>query len=164
MFRTQHLCTGSKNVFDSRQEHFCFPRSKICFRNTFPVRLNWEIFASATMFPSLARPLSSLIESWSKDDVNDNARKQWSDWLNEENNRAARAARTSVQFFDVVCQMSMWNFNIWAFKAWFPCRCICRICRVSRTKKIHRTDITLWKPPVQMLNTKETTDTTCCTR
>ena len=23
---------------------------------------------------------------------------------------------------------------------------------------------TLWKPPVQMLNTKETTDTTCCTR
>ena len=27
-------------------------------------------------------------------------------------------------------------------KAWFPYRCICRICRVSRTKKIHRTDIT----------------------
>ena len=27
-------------------------------------------------------------------------------------------------------------------------------------KKIHRTDITLWKPPVQMLNTKEMTDTT----
>ena len=24
--------------------------------------------------------------------------------------------------------------------------------------------MTLWKPPVQMLNTKETTDTTCCTR
>ena len=49
-------------------------------------------------------------------------------------------------------------------KAWFPYRCICRICRVCRTKKIHRTDITLWKPPVQMLNTKETTDTTFCTR
>ena len=34
--------------------------------------------------------------SLSKDDGNgkDNARKQWSDWLNEENNRAARAART----------------------------------------------------------------------
>ena len=47
------------------------------------------------------------------------------------------------------------------FEAWFPYRCICRICR---TKKIHRTDKTLWKPPVQMLNTKETTDTTCCTR
>ena len=31
-------------------------------------------------------------------------------------------------------------------------------------KKIHRTDITLWKPPVQMLNTKEMTYTTCCTR
>ena len=48
-------------------------------------------------------------------------------------------------------------------KAWFPYRCICRICRVCRTKKIHRTDITLWKPPVRMLNTKETTYTTCCT-
>ena len=42
-----------------------------------------------------------------------------------------------------------------------PYRCICRVCR---TKNIHRTDTTLWKPPVQMLNTKETTDTTCCTR
>ena len=42
-------------------------------------------------------------------------------------------------------------------KAWFPYRCICRVCR---TKKIHRTDTALWKPPVQMLNTKETTDTT----
>ena len=49
-------------------------------------------------------------------------------------------------------------------KAWFPYRCICRIRRVCRTKKIHRTDITLSKPPVQMLNTKETTDTTCCRR
>ena len=27
-----------------------------------------------------------------------------------------------------------WEYN---FKAWFPCRCICRACR---TKKIHRTD------------------------
>ena len=54
--------------------------------------------------------------------------------------------------------------DIVVLKAWFPYRCICRICRVCRTKKIHRTDITLWKPPVQMLNTKETTDTTCCTR
>ena len=36
----------------------------------------------------------------SKDDGNgkDNARKQWSDWLNEENNRAA--------------QMTTWNFQI----------------------------------------------------
>ena len=31
-------------------------------------------------------------------------------------------------------------------KAWFPYRCICRICR---TKTIHRTEITLWKPPVK---------------
>ena len=47
------------------------------------------------------------------------------------------------------------NFFI-RYRAWFPYRCICR------TKEIHRTDTTLWKPPVQMLNTKETTDTTCC--
>ena len=48
--------------------------------------------------------------------------------------------------------------------AWFPYRYICRICCVCRTKKNHKTDTTLWKPPVQMLNKKETTDTTCCTR
>ena len=30
-------------------------------------------------------------------------------------------------------------------------------------EKIHKTDITLWKPPVQMSNTKETTDATYCT-
>ena len=35
---------------------------------------------------------------------------------------------------------------------------------VCRTKKIHRTETTLWKPPVQMLNTTEMRDTTCCTR
>ena len=46
-------------------------------------------------------------------------------------------------------------------QAWFPYRCICRICR---TKKINRTDTTLWKPPVHMFNTKETTDTTYRTR
>ena len=53
MFRTQNLCTGSKNVFDSRQKHFLFPQ------HMFPAQLNWETFASATMFPSLARPLAS---------------------------------------------------------------------------------------------------------
>ena len=31
------------------------------------------------------------------------------------NNRAARAARTVEQFFDVVCQMSAWNFQIESF-------------------------------------------------
>ena len=54
--------------------------------------------------------------------------------------------------------------NIFLTKAWFPYRCFCRICCVCRTKKIHRKDTTLWKPPVQMLNTTETTDTTCCMR
>ena len=63
----------------------------------------------------------------------------------------------SLLFFRSKAQRT---FNI----AWFPYRCICRICLVCRTKKIHRTATTLWKPPVQMLNTKETTDTTCCTR
>ena len=66
--------------------------------------------------------------------------------------RSTRAART-CRF-----RLTLQNGKL---KAWFPYRCICR---VSRTKKIHRTDITLWKPPVQMLNTKEMTDTTCCTR
>ena len=31
------------------------------------------------------------------------------------NNRAARAARSLVQFFDVVCQMTTWNFHIEGF-------------------------------------------------
>ena len=49
--------------------------------------------------------VKTILGSLSKDDGNgkDNARKQWSDWLNEENNRAARAARTLAEFFDVVC-------------------------------------------------------------
>ena len=60
----------------------------------------------------------------------------------------------------------LWDFAvvIWELKAWFPYRFICRICRVCRTKKIHKTATILWKPPVQMLNTKETTDTTFCFR
>ena len=32
------------------------------------------------------------------------------------NSRAARAARTLIQFFDVVCQMTTWNFQILGFK------------------------------------------------
>ena len=57
---------------------------------------------------------SFILGSLSKDDGNgkDNARKQWSDWLNEENNRAARAARTLAEFFGVVWQMTTWNFQI----------------------------------------------------
>ena len=52
--------------------------------------------------------LSSLIGSLSNDDGkgNDDARKELSDWLNEENNRAARAARSLESFFDVVRQMT----------------------------------------------------------
>ena len=60
MFRTQNLCPGSKNVFDSRQKHFLFSEQQNLFpQHMFPARLNWETFASATMFPSLARPLVS---------------------------------------------------------------------------------------------------------
>ena len=32
-----------------------------------------------------------------------------------ENNRAARAARTLVEFFDVVCKTTRWNFQISGF-------------------------------------------------
>ena len=35
-------------------------------------------------------------------------------WMRK-TNRAARAARTLVQFFDVVCQMTTWNFPIQGF-------------------------------------------------
>ena len=42
--------------------------------------------------------ISNSMESLSKDDGNDDARKQWSDWFNETNNRAARATGILVQF------------------------------------------------------------------
>ena len=35
-------------------------------------------------------------------------------WM-KKNNRAARAARTLVEFFDVVCQMTTRNFLIYSF-------------------------------------------------
>ena len=51
------MCPGSKNVVNSRQEQFLFSEQQNLFpQHMFPVRLNWETFASATMFPSLARP------------------------------------------------------------------------------------------------------------
>ena len=51
---------------------------------------------------------------------NHNAKKQWYGWLNEDknnNNRAARALRSFVNFFrsfffDVVCYTMTWNLNI----------------------------------------------------
>ena len=40
------------------QKHFLFSEQQNLFpQDMFPARLNWETFASATMFPSLARPL-----------------------------------------------------------------------------------------------------------
>ena len=57
MFRTQNLCPGSKKVFDSMAKTFFVSEQQNLFpQHIFPSRLNWEIFASATMFPSLARP------------------------------------------------------------------------------------------------------------
>ena len=57
MFRTQNLCPGSKNVFDSKQKHFLFSEQQNLFaEHMFPSRLNWETFVSATMFPCLFRP------------------------------------------------------------------------------------------------------------
>ena len=59
MFRTQHLCPGSKNVFDSMAKTFFVSEQQNLFpQHMFPARLNWETFA---MFPSLARPLNSLL-------------------------------------------------------------------------------------------------------
>ena len=41
MFRTQNLCPGSKNVFDSRQKHFfVFEQQNLFPQHMFPARLN----------------------------------------------------------------------------------------------------------------------------
>ena len=62
MFQTQNLCPGSKNVFDSMAKTFFVSEQQNLFpQHMFPARLNWETFASATMFPSLARPLNMQI-------------------------------------------------------------------------------------------------------
>ena len=83
MFRTQNLCPGSKIVFDSRQKHFLFSEQQNLFpQHMFTARLNWETFAFATMFPSLARPLGNL--RFHDGNVNDNPTNQRFDWLNEE--------------------------------------------------------------------------------
>ena len=55
-FRRKICVREAKMFLTPGENNFCFRSSKICFRNTFPARLNWETFASATMFPSLARP------------------------------------------------------------------------------------------------------------
>ena len=60
------ICVREAKMFVTPGKNiFCFPNSKLCFRNTFPARLNWETFASATMFPqmfpSLARPLVEFL-------------------------------------------------------------------------------------------------------
>ena len=36
-----------------------FRTQNLCPQHMFPARLNWETFASATMFPILARPLET---------------------------------------------------------------------------------------------------------
>ena len=46
--------TPGINIFVSEQQNL-FPQ------HMFPARLNWETFASATMFPSLARPLQKYV-------------------------------------------------------------------------------------------------------
>ena len=46
--------TPGKNIFLFPEQQNLFPQ------NIFPARLNWETFGSATMFPSLARPLQTL--------------------------------------------------------------------------------------------------------
>ena len=60
MFQKQNLFKGSKNVFDLKQKHFfVFGKQNLFPQHMFPARLNWETFASATMLPSLARPLQN---------------------------------------------------------------------------------------------------------
>ena len=49
MFRKQNLCPGNKNVFGLKQKHLVF---FWFLQHIFPAWLNWETFASATMFPS----------------------------------------------------------------------------------------------------------------
>ena len=52
MFRTQNLCPGSKMFLTLDKNIFLFSEQQNLFpQHMFPARLNWETFASATMFP-----------------------------------------------------------------------------------------------------------------
>ena len=59
---------------------------------------------------------SNGIQEFRNDDgnCNDNTTNQWLILIGStrNNNRAARVARFLVQFFDVVCQMTTWNFHL----------------------------------------------------
>ena len=47
-----NICFGHKNVFDSVAKTFLVSKQQNLFpQHMFPARLNWETFASATMFP-----------------------------------------------------------------------------------------------------------------
>ena len=51
MLRKQNLCPGSKNGFDLKAKIFSYFRAaKFVSATLFPARLNWETFASSTMF------------------------------------------------------------------------------------------------------------------
>ena len=51
-----NICFGRK-ICVRKAKHFFVPEQQNWFpQHMFPARLNWETFASATMFPSLARP------------------------------------------------------------------------------------------------------------
>ena len=163
MFRTQNLRPGSNFLFSEQQN--LFPQ------HVFIARLNWETFASATMFSQqcfLVYPglkgedmyfyaqhcqacwLWKLIQEPSTDYLRSSFfNTMWGGWgrggkkriarlvgyqgvsakttaiattTTPENNdligwvrecnRAARAARTLIQLFDVFCQMPTWNFQI----------------------------------------------------
>ena len=45
------ICVGEAKMSFVSEQQYLFPQ------HMFPARLNWETFASATMVPSLARPL-----------------------------------------------------------------------------------------------------------
>ena len=52
---TKHIAKLGNIVGDAKSvKHFLVSEQQM-----FPMQLNWETFASSTMFPSLARPLSS---------------------------------------------------------------------------------------------------------
>ena len=52
------ICVQEAKLFlTPRQKHFFVSEQQNLFpQHMFPAQLNWETFASATMFPSLARP------------------------------------------------------------------------------------------------------------
>ena len=105
--KTKNVFAWSQNIFASRTQILC-PKHMFPSLAT-PGNITRNI-VSATMFPSLARPLASMTGTATTTPQIKNLNGRAS-----ENKRAARAARTYEQVRAILCKTT-WNYLIYSFE------------------------------------------------